>query len=425
MLAVPGDYAAHVHTFRLLQGGLRPGGVVLDQQMAATLQAQARRHDQAAAAPERPAAVPYTVTGVGLITAPDQVFQPLNPLLGPAPAQPPQNAAIMLTGTFARTLAPQLPTIATGASGASAQPGAQTGTQWQVQAQLDRGPLAAGSPSTALKRATQTVNRIQSDAAGPGPVRRQPLRLAQHRGRRCALRRDPLPAARGAGCPDRPRRRLPRRPRDERERPPRPGAAARSGRPAAGSPHARRSRERADRAGRRDRSARRSGSPRSSSWSAAAPSSPSGAGRPPLLAAVGLAIAGSAAARLASTREVLATEVSEGRRATRARSAPAWRRYYLDFLCARAQRADLLAHDPDRLLRGAQPGLEPDPVAVGLHVLRPGAALDRGDAAAGQAARPLHERPRSPRGAPAGQPRLAGRLEPRAPGGRRSTGGWS
>ena len=52
-----------------------------------------------------------------------------------------------------------------------------------------------------------------------------------------------------------------------------------------------------------------------------------------VLAAVGLAIAGSAAARLATTREALTAEVSEGRRAARARSAPAWRRYYLDFLC--------------------------------------------------------------------------------------------
>ena len=52
----------------------------------------------------------------------------------------------MLTGTFARTLAPHLPTIATGASGASAQPGAQTGTQWQVQAQLDRGAARRRQP---------------------------------------------------------------------------------------------------------------------------------------------------------------------------------------------------------------------------------------------------------------------------------------
>ena len=133
--------------------------------MAATL--QARIGDTIRLRP-RPNAPPqsYRVTGVALITAPDQVFQPLNPLLGPAPAQPPQNAAIMLTGTFARTLAPQLPTIATGASGASAQPGSQTGTQWQVQAQLDRGPLTAGSPSSTLKRATQTVNRVKVPLPG-------------------------------------------------------------------------------------------------------------------------------------------------------------------------------------------------------------------------------------------------------------------
>src|SRR5690242_16720424 len=40
VLAVPRDYPAHVGTFRMLQGSLRPGGVVLDQQMAATLPAQ-------------------------------------------------------------------------------------------------------------------------------------------------------------------------------------------------------------------------------------------------------------------------------------------------------------------------------------------------------------------------------------------------
>jgi putative ABC transport system permease protein len=168
VLAVPRDYAANVHTFRMLQGSLRSGGIVLDQQMAATL--QARIGDEVRLRP-RPGAPPqaYPVSGVALITAPDVLFQPLNPLLGPAPAQPPENAAIMTTGTFARTLARALPEIGTGASGASAQPGAQTGTQWQVQVQLDRGPLAAGSPSSALRESTQTVNRLQS--ALPGQVR--------------------------------------------------------------------------------------------------------------------------------------------------------------------------------------------------------------------------------------------------------------
>ena len=40
VLAVPLDYRAHLRTFRFLQGALRPGAVVLDQQMAATLQAR-------------------------------------------------------------------------------------------------------------------------------------------------------------------------------------------------------------------------------------------------------------------------------------------------------------------------------------------------------------------------------------------------
>ena len=35
LLAVPRDYATHIKTFRVLQGGLKPGGVLLDQQMAA------------------------------------------------------------------------------------------------------------------------------------------------------------------------------------------------------------------------------------------------------------------------------------------------------------------------------------------------------------------------------------------------------
>src|SRR5438270_7973834 len=38
ILAIPLDYSSHIHTFRFLQGGLRTGAVVLDQQMAATLQ---------------------------------------------------------------------------------------------------------------------------------------------------------------------------------------------------------------------------------------------------------------------------------------------------------------------------------------------------------------------------------------------------
>src|SRR5204862_1512738 len=44
-------------------------------------------------------------------------------------------------------------------SGSSAVPGAQSGTQWQVQAQVDPRALG-GSPSAALKQATQIRNRV-------------------------------------------------------------------------------------------------------------------------------------------------------------------------------------------------------------------------------------------------------------------------
>ena len=36
----PAGYLAHIHTFRFLRGTLRPGEIVLDQQLAATLQAR-------------------------------------------------------------------------------------------------------------------------------------------------------------------------------------------------------------------------------------------------------------------------------------------------------------------------------------------------------------------------------------------------
>ena len=166
LLAVPPGYSHSISSFRFLQGSLKPGQVVLDQQMAATLQAQigdkVTLTDQKGAKPRS-----YTVSGVALITAPDQVFQPLNPLLGPAPAQPPSNAAIMPLATFAHTLARDLPTIkTTAAPGANAQPGAQKGIQWQVQANLDQAPLSAGSPSAALKLADQTRNRVERTLAG-------------------------------------------------------------------------------------------------------------------------------------------------------------------------------------------------------------------------------------------------------------------
>jgi len=164
ILAVAPDYLAHIHTFRLLQGSLRPAAIVLDQQLAATL--RARIGDTVIIRP-RPGARPrrFPVSGVAQITAPDVVFQPLNPLLGPAPAQPPANAAIMPVRTFAATLGRELPAIASGTSGAAAVPGAQTGVQWQVQAQVAPGGLGS-SPGQAFTRAGQIVHRVERSLPG-------------------------------------------------------------------------------------------------------------------------------------------------------------------------------------------------------------------------------------------------------------------
>jgi putative ABC transport system permease protein len=164
VLAVPPDYQSHVHTFRLLQGSFAGSGVVLDQQMAATLQAQLG--DSVALSP-RPGAPPkqYRVTGVALVTAGDKLFAPLDPQAGPAPAQPPANVVIMPLDQFARSYAPALRAITPTSVGSSAVPGAQDGVQWQVHAQLDPTRFT-GSPTHALTQADQAKNRVERTLTG-------------------------------------------------------------------------------------------------------------------------------------------------------------------------------------------------------------------------------------------------------------------
>jgi putative ABC transport system permease protein len=165
VLAVPPGYLNHIKTFRFLRGGFKPGAIVLDQQMAATLKARigdtVMLAPRASTAPRR-----FRVSGVALVTAPDQLFQPLNPQLGPVPAQPPANVAILPIETFAKRFAPSLRTITPANIGSSAQPGAQDGVQWQVQAQLGEVPLSGGSPSAALRRADRTRNRAERSLPG-------------------------------------------------------------------------------------------------------------------------------------------------------------------------------------------------------------------------------------------------------------------
>ena len=164
MLAVPTGYPRTIHAFRFLRGGLRSGQIVLDQQLAATLQAQPgdtiSLRARAGAAP-----VPLRVSGIAIASGTDVLFQPLNPLAGPAPAQPPSNVAILPLATFVRRIAPQLPIVPASAPAAAAVPGVPAGLQWQVQAQVDPAALH-GSPAHALTTATRIRNRVERSQTG-------------------------------------------------------------------------------------------------------------------------------------------------------------------------------------------------------------------------------------------------------------------
>src|SRR5438045_2552689 len=81
-LALPPGDLAPLHTFRFLRGSQRRGEIVLDQQRAATMQAQPG--DVVTLTPRHGARpVRLRVSGIALVTAPDALFQPLNPLSGP------------------------------------------------------------------------------------------------------------------------------------------------------------------------------------------------------------------------------------------------------------------------------------------------------------------------------------------------------
>jgi putative ABC transport system permease protein len=164
ILAVPPGYSSHINTFRMLHGRLSDGSVVLDQQMAATLRA---RIGDRVSVTTRKGARPHAfrVSGVALVTQPDVLFQPLNPQLGPAPAQPPANVAVMPVSTFTRILAPSLRGITPANPGSSAVPGALNGVQWQVQAQVDPKTLS-GSPGHAQKLADRARNRAERSLPG-------------------------------------------------------------------------------------------------------------------------------------------------------------------------------------------------------------------------------------------------------------------
>ncbi|MDX6369390.1 MAG: putative transport system permease protein, partial [Gaiellaceae bacterium] len=160
LLAVPESYSTQFHTFRFLRGSMQQGEIVLDQQLAATLQVQPNDVISLRVRPGK-RRVRFRVSGIALVTAPDVLFQPLNPLLGPAPAQPPANVAMLPLATFAASLSQRLGTVPANAG----LPGEPTGVQWQVQGRVDRAALA-GSPATAFKSATRIRNRVERSLPG-------------------------------------------------------------------------------------------------------------------------------------------------------------------------------------------------------------------------------------------------------------------
>ena len=206
ILAVPPGYLAHLKTFRFLHGALRPGEIVLDQQLAATLQARTGDTVALHAAAQAPGRCALRSAGSLLVTAPDVLFQPLNPLVGPAPAQPPANIAILPIDTFAQRFAPLLPSVAPTnprlvgdsrrpARNPVAGPGA--GRPGGSSAEARPRALQAGDADPQPRRAV---------VPGPGAVRRQPRRQPDgSRGRR-ALCRDALHHARRPGRARRARR---------------------------------------------------------------------------------------------------------------------------------------------------------------------------------------------------------------------------
>ena len=182
ILAVPPELLAHIHTFRLLHGSLRPGGVVLDQQMAATLQAQIG--DTVTLIPQpgsKPR--PYRVTGVALVTAPDQALPAAQPARSARrPRSRPRTSRSCRSGRSQRTLGAALPPVTT--ASALANSAARRAERRPVAGAgaARPGPARGGQPVRGAHARRPDPLRVERSLPGQRAVRRQPLRLAEHRG---------------------------------------------------------------------------------------------------------------------------------------------------------------------------------------------------------------------------------------------------
>ena len=374
----------------------------LDQQLAATLQAQPG--DTVTLTP-RPGAQADALGSAGSRSSPRPTSSSSRSTRcsGPAPAQPPANIAILPLGTFARTVAPCPAVDQLRARRAPPFPARRRGIQWQVQAQVDPAALTrqpgacaeAGRPDPEPGRALAARPGLSSSTTSPTP---------QHRRRRRPLRRDALHHARRSGRARRARARLPGRARHRRARPARPGAAARARRPPPRLVCARR----------RSRASSSASSPARSDRCVALAARPArrlgGRHRRP-----------AACSRRSASASLLAVARRRGRadrrraRAFRGSVAEgaAQRQRDRDAALAAAlprprsrssSRARLLADVRTGFSAVVNPDSNPTLSLVGLHVPRAGAALARRGAAARPAARP-----RCSPGSRAGRRRVARR----------------
>ena len=159
-----------IHTFRLLHGSLRPGGVVLDQQLAATL--QARIGDTVTLMPRARREAPPLHGHAASRSSPRPTGSSSRSTrsLGPAPAQPPANIAIMPFGDVrAHARAGRCRRSRPPARWPTPSPARRTGVQWQVQAQLDPAPLERGQPVRGA-HARRRRRATASSARCPGRV---------------------------------------------------------------------------------------------------------------------------------------------------------------------------------------------------------------------------------------------------------------
>ena len=165
VLAVPPDYLNHIKTFRILQGGLKPGGVVLDQQMAATLQARLGDTVSLVTAPGREARAVH-----GHRRGDRELRGPAVPAAQPVDRPGARPAAGQHRGHARRHVRHEAR-----ADGPGDHPGQRrveraarrAGRRPVAGAGAARpGPLSSSTPSNAYARATQTTNRLERTLPG-------------------------------------------------------------------------------------------------------------------------------------------------------------------------------------------------------------------------------------------------------------------